>query len=187
MSGRDVAGLEGPDASGHLVARERAVGAYGSRAGPPELRGGLGRRVAHDGEVAPGEGAEGHGDEDGQGRNAPDAAQGRQGLAQVVLGLDDEEMGTAVGQAPGLLGESGDELLLEAGPLRFEELSGRPDAAGDEAAGRGAFPGQAGGGEVQLVGPGLEPVGGQLDRRSRRSCWWRRHRPRPRNRLRGRS
>ena len=74
----------------------------------------LGGRVAHDGEVAPGEGVEGHGDEDGQVGDAPDAAQGRQGFAQVVLGLDDEDVDAAGGQATGLLGERVDELRLDA-------------------------------------------------------------------------
>ncbi len=144
---------------------ERAIGAHGGRSGSFELGGAFGGRIPHDGEVAPGERAEGHGDEDGQGGDDPDAAQGRQGLAQVVLRLDDEDVDAAGGQAVGLLGESADEIRLDAGALGLEELPRRADAPGDKPSGRGGFAGEPGRGQIDLADAGLEPVGGQLDPR----------------------
>ena len=153
----------GPHRADHLLAVERAVGPDGRGPRSFELRRALGDAVAHQGEESPGMGVKGHGHEDGDGGHPAGAVQPRQGLPQVVVGLEEEHVRAAVGQPAGLFGERLLELLLGEFPLGAQELPGGADAAGDVLAGRRGRPGQPGRGQVELIGPAREPVPVQLD------------------------
>ena len=164
MTGRRVACRKAAHEPDELPAVERAVGAHGRSPFLLQSFGNRGHAVPHEREISAGVGIEGQGDEHRQGRGrGPGGPQGGQGFPKIVLGLDDQEIRPAPGERPRLLGERVFELRFRELALGLEELAGRTDASADEPAGRRRFPGDAGGGGVQLRRAGFESVGGELD------------------------
>ena len=97
------------------------------------------------------------------------AEHGRLDLEDVLRGLDDDQVGAALDQAPGLLGEHLDELgeldLPESGVVAGREEARRTDRAGDEAILTGGLAGDLGGLDVDLERVVLEPPLGELQPR----------------------
>ena len=153
----DVVGAEH---AGH--ARERrhefgradaAIGAVGERARLQLLAaedGDLGRCHAHHGAAV---GIEGEGADDGQAGPAGALDGGRE-LVLRRHGLDPDDVGAALGEGVGLLGERGGALGDGERAERLEQLAGRADVAGDHdlAAAAGAL----------VVGDAAGDAGGQL-------------------------